>query len=149
MMHMHHDLAQPSSLPCACTTLRKATRVVSRLYDEALSGSGMTATQLAILRSLGRTGTAPLSRLAEAMVMDRTTLYRALAPMTAAGWIDIATAARGRAKTAALTATGRAAMDAAASGWEAAQGRFVGEFGAEKWMALHAVLGDILALSSL
>jgi len=146
---MQHDEESPSRLPCACTTLRKATRVVSRLYDDALAECGVTATQLAILRSLDRTGPAPLSRLAETMVMDRTTLYRALAPLAATGWVAVAPPVRGRSKVAELTAAGRSAMGRAASGWEAAQHRFISEFGAEKWMALHAVLTDVIALSSL
>jgi hypothetical protein len=56
-------------LPCACTTLRKAARAVSRIYDEAVAAAGMNVTQLAILRAIGRAGDggAPLSRLAESL----------------------------------------------------------------------------------
>src|SRR5216684_3529384 len=54
-MHMHHK-ATAIDLPCACTTLRKATRAVSRIYDDSLASVGMNVTQLAILRAIGRAG---------------------------------------------------------------------------------------------
>jgi hypothetical protein len=76
-------------LPCACTTLRKAARAISRIYDEALAGAGINVTQLAILRAIGRAGDdgAPLSRLAENLVMDNTSLYRGLGPLIRSRWI--------------------------------------------------------------
>lgn len=139
-MHMHHDDPVPTDLPCACTTLRKASRAVGRLYDATLAASGINANQLAILRALARTGPTPLSRLAEAMVMDRTSLYRALVPMTRAGWVSIVAGPSGRAKHGSLTDEGRRLMDAAAGQWEAAQLAFVGAFGNKEWAALYAML---------
>jgi hypothetical protein len=41
-------------LPCACTTLRKATRALSRIYDDALAAVGMNVTQLAMAESRTR-----------------------------------------------------------------------------------------------
>jgi len=78
MMHMHHDLLAG---PCACTALRKAGRAVSRAYDEALAAHGMSTAQFAILRHVARGAPLALSRLAEQLVMDRTSLYRAVAPL--------------------------------------------------------------------
>ena len=87
MMHMHHE--HPVAATCACTALRKASRAVTRLYDEALDNSGMTIVQFSILRNLEREGPRPLMQLADLMVMERTTLYRALVPLEHAGWITI------------------------------------------------------------
>ena len=106
-------------MPCACTSLRKAARAVSRLYDEAMVGSGLTTTQLAILRSLNRTGTTPLSRLADSLVMDRTSLYRALPPLLGQGLMTVRDADKGRSKLADLTDAGREALAIAAPSWEA------------------------------
>jgi DNA-binding MarR family transcriptional regulator len=148
MMHMHHDSVDPVTLPCACTALRKASRAVGRLYDASLAPTGLNANQLAILRALGRGGPTPLSRLADAMVMDRTSLYRALRPMTADGWVAITDAPTGRTKVVALTDDGRAVMDGAAGRWEAAQSAFVGALGADEWRALHAILGGVIATAA-
>jgi len=105
---------------------------VGRAYDSALAGTGLTANQLAILRSLARTGPQPLSRLAEAMVMDRTSLYRALTPLQRAGQVSVDAAGVGRTRIARLTP----------------EGRRVGDFGPAEWSAMAESLRDIIALAS-
>ena len=121
--------------PCACMALRKATRAVSRFYDEALAPAGVTITQFSVLRTIARLGDPPLSRLAEALVMDRTSLYRTLQPMIRVGWIAVE-AGKGRNKLAVLRPPGRAQMDRAAARWEAAQETFLQRFGADAWRAV-------------
>lgn len=142
-MHMHQSTL---SGPCACTTLRKAARAVGRVYDEALAGRGMTTAQFAILRHVARGGSVPLSRLADSLVMDRTSLYRALAPVEARGWVAVA-AGPGKAKLASLTPEGRAALDNAEGDWEAVQTRIIGTMGAENWAGLEAGLKALTALA--
>jgi DNA-binding MarR family transcriptional regulator len=146
-MHMHHA-ASAIDLPCACTTLRKATRAVSRIYDDALAAAGMNVTQLAILRAIGRAGDggAPLSRLAESLVMDKTSLYRGLGPLIRSGWVVVTQAGKGRTKLVRLTTKGRRVTDAAAEPWEAAQSRVVEAFGVKRWAALHASIADLAAV---
>lgn len=120
---------------------------MSRFYDEAIGAAGLTTNQFSILRTLAREGDMPLSRLAEQMVMDRTSLYRTLGPLTRAGHVVIADGDRGRAKLAGITAGGRAAMEAAREHWEAAQGRIVGTFGAEGWAALEQTLKGLTRIA--
>jgi DNA-binding MarR family transcriptional regulator len=146
-MHMHH-IATVIDLPCACTTLRKATRAVSRIYDDSLAAVGMNVTQLAILRAIGRAGDggAPLSRLAESLIMDKTSLYRGLGPLIRSGWVAVTQAGEGRTKLVRLTAKGRRVTDAAAAPWEAAQSRVVEAFGVERWAALHESIADLAAV---
>lgn len=143
MMHMH----QTNSAACACTTLRKASRAVTRLYDERLASHGMTTTQFAILRNLARAdGELPLSRLADRLVMDRTSLYRTLTPVARAGWVTIEDAG-GRAKLARLTDAGRAAMAGAESDWEAAQAHLLGEIDRDEWQAMIGTLDRLIEAS--
>ena len=141
---MHHEL-DPITMPCASTSLRSAARAVSRGYDAALGGGGITINQFAILRRIARAGELPLSRLAERLVMDRTSLYRALEPMTRAGWIRLDPAPRGRARIARLTPQGVAIMNAGAPAWEEEQTALITAFGSERWRALHAELRDLIA----
>jgi DNA-binding MarR family transcriptional regulator len=143
-MHMHHDTF---SGPCACTTLRKAARAVGRVYDDALAEAGMTTAQFAILRHVSRGEPLPLSRLADGLVMDRTSLYRALAPIEARGWVAVS-AGIGRTKLASLTPAGRAAMDGAEAGWAGVQRRIVGTMGPEAWAGLEAGLKALTDLAS-
>lgn len=141
-MCMHHSAAL--ALPCACTTLRKASRAVSRAYDAALAPAGVTSAQFAVLGTLARTGQLPLSRLAEQLVMDRTSLYRALTPMRDAGWLQVE-AGRGRAKLVALGDEGRRVLQAATPRWEAAQRGVVERLGVERWETLQEGLAALTA----
>lgn len=140
-MHMHQ------TSPCLCTTLRKASRAITRIYDEHLAGSGMTTTQFAILRNLAREGDMSLSRLAELLVMDRTSLYRTIDPIERHGWVAIAPAPQGRAKIARLTQAGQAALDGALGAWEAAQTSMAGAIGTPALSALEAQLSQLVAVS--
>jgi DNA-binding MarR family transcriptional regulator len=142
-MRMHHD---SSPGPCVCTTLRKAARAVGRVYDEALAEAGMTTAQYAILRHIWRGEPAPLSRLADGLVMDRTSLYRALAPLEARGWVSIS-AGQGKTKLASLTPEGRAALERAEGDWEAAQARLVGAMGEDAWAGLNTALSSLTGLA--
>lgn len=143
MMYMH----QTDSAACACTTLRKASRAVTRLYDERLASHGMTTTQFAILRNLARAdGELPLSRLADRLVMDRTSLYRTMTPVTRAGWATIEDAG-GRAKLARLTDAGRTAMAGAESDWEAAQAHLLGEIDRDEWQTMIGTLDRLIEAS--
>jgi DNA-binding MarR family transcriptional regulator len=146
-MRMHHE-ATAIDLPCACTTLRKATRALSRIYDDALAAVGMNVTQLAILRVIGRVGDSgvPLSRLAESLVMDKTSLYRGLGPLIRSGWVVVKQAGKGRTKLVRLTTKGRRVTDAAAEPWEAAQSKVLEAFGVERWAALHQSIADLAAV---
>jgi DNA-binding MarR family transcriptional regulator len=146
-MYMHHA-ATAVDLPCACTTLRKATRAVSRIYDDALAAVGMNVTQLAILRAIGRAGDGgvPLSPLAESLVMDNTSLYRGLGPLIRSGWVTVTQAGKGRTKLVRLTTEGRGVTAAAAEPWEAAQSKVVEAFGVERWAALHGSIADLAAV---
>ncbi len=137
-----------ASLPCACTALRKVSRAVTRVYDDRLAAHGMTTTQFAVLRNLAREGRMPLSRLADLLVMERTTLYRALAPIARKGWVTVTPADRGHAKDVALAPAGRAAMDAAEPDWRAVQDDLVGAMGAPEWQALEASLRALTAFAT-
>jgi DNA-binding MarR family transcriptional regulator len=141
---MHH-LSDPGQLsPCVCTALRKASRAVTRVYDEEMEGAAMSVAQFSILRHLARHGDLPLSRLAESLVMDRTTLYRALGPIGRHGWVTIA-AGNGRARVAALSDVGRQAMADAAPGWERAQTVLLERFGADEWREMERALGRVVS----
>ena len=144
-MHMHRN-SRAGPCACACTTLRKAARAVARVYDDALAEAGMTTAQFAILRHIAREQPVPLSRLADSLVMDRTSLYRALAPIEGKGWVKIAPGA-GKAKLATLTPKGRAAMKGAESDWAAVQNRIVGTMGAEAWAGLETGLRALTSLA--
>src|ERR1700732_1549614 len=116
--------------PCACTTLRRATRAVTAAYDAALAPSGLRVTQFSVLRTLARLGPLPVTRLAVEVALDRSTMGRNLDPLERRGLGRIKVGAvdpRGR--VARLAAAGERAIEAARPYWRAAQERIC-DFGA-------------------
>jgi len=63
---------------CNCLALRQAARHVSQIYDAHLALVGLRTTQYSILAKLKRLGPLSINELANSMVMDRTTLGRAI-----------------------------------------------------------------------
>lgn len=63
---------------CACDQLRRVTRGVTQVYDNAIGTSGLRITQLPIFVGLASEGDLPLTVLADALALDRTTLTRNL-----------------------------------------------------------------------
>jgi len=126
---------------CSCAHLRKATRVVTQMYDAALAPVDLKATQFTLLATLARSGGLPLTRLAEILVMDRTTLTRNLKPLVAKGLIETESESDQRVRKISLTGEGRAAFEQAMPAWEAVQRRFVDAFGAQRWSGFVDDLG--------
>ncbi len=83
------DLEKLLSL-CHCAVLRKASRRISHTYDTALAPSGLKTTQFSLLAAISQTEDAPLTmkELAEAMVMDRSTLGHNLRPLERDGFVE-------------------------------------------------------------
>jgi len=114
------------------------------MYDEALRDTGMSIVQFSILRNLSRHGRQPLMRLADLLVMERTTLYRALTPLERDGWI-LVSGGKGRAKYAVLTPRGRQALSAATGAWENAQRKLLGAVGTKEWTTLEGSLARLVS----
>lgn len=117
--------------------------MLGRYYDSGISPVGVNITQLAVLRCIARRSGEPLVRVAEEMEMDRTSLYRAIAPMIREGWIVSADATHSRFRTAKVTSKGRQLLTNANKRWEGVQQNVIGKFGQEKYQALLAELNRL------
>jgi DNA-binding MarR family transcriptional regulator len=70
--------------------VRRVSRAITRMYDEALRPLGLQATQLTLLNAVTMCGDgATMPRLADILAMDQTTLSRNLRPLEKSGWIRI------------------------------------------------------------
>ncbi len=114
---------------CACFSLRKATRMVTQLYDEALKPAGIRATQFMVLAATSSTGPISVNRLADRIVMDRTTLTRNLKPLERDGLIVVRPGDDLRVREVSLTAKGRKTLDRAYPLWERVQERLRRQLG--------------------
>lgn len=145
-MHMHHDSLSVESLNCACNALRKASRAVTRFYDEVMEDTGLSLAQFAVLWNIARREPLPLMDLAHILVMDRTTLYRALKPLEREGWMLLEDGL-GRAKAARLTDKGHEVVRNSRDAWQNAQKRLIERFGVDRWSSTEAALQDLVKIS--
>jgi DNA-binding MarR family transcriptional regulator len=123
-------------IPCACTSVRRLARLLARTYDSALARSGMNVTQLAVLRAIERHSGESLSRVADDLVMDRTTLYRALAVLRKCGWIELGEGVDARSRCAYIRPDGHKALLRAHPAWTATQVALIEKFGVSRWQRL-------------
>lgn len=121
---------------CTCQNLRQATRVVTQYYEQVLEPTGLKITQVPVLAAAATMGPIPMSQLAEALVMDRTTLTRNLQPLERAGLVKVAPGADRRARMVSATKAGMDALDAALPLWKQAQADMVESLGRFKWGVL-------------
>jgi DNA-binding MarR family transcriptional regulator len=134
-------------LPCACNALRRGGRALSRLYDEALAETGLKVTQYSLLATLARSGPAPLTALADELVMDRTTLSRNLIPLERAGLVALEPGQDRRTRCAHLTEEGRRRLAEARPSWLAAQEQVTERFGRDRLKSLIAELTAIVSVA--
>jgi DNA-binding MarR family transcriptional regulator len=123
------DLCTKVIALCACNQLRKASRELTRHYDAALAQSGLAATQLPILVTLGSKGELPITILADVLSLDRTTLTRNLKILEDRSLVQIvAHEDDARVHLAALTSEGARVLGEALERWEEVQTRIEREF---------------------
>ncbi len=110
--------------PCACTTLRRATRAVTAAYDKALEPAGLRITQFSVLRTLKRHGPMPVTKLASRVALDRSTMGRNLDPLERRGLVRLEIGDTDqRERIAHLTQAGEMAIEAALPRWRETQDR--------------------------
>jgi DNA-binding MarR family transcriptional regulator len=130
-------------LPCACQDLRRATRVVTRIYDQELAKAGIEITQFGLLTALDLTGEANQKRLSAGFAMDSTTLTRTLRLMLKQGWIRVRRGKDKRERLFSLTRAGRRQLATARPFWQAAQRRLRKELGDAGWTGMKQAVSQI------
>ncbi len=123
---------QSSITTCNCFAIRQAARFVSQLYERHYARAGITAAQFSLLVYIAEVGKAGMAEMAEAMVMDRTTLVRALKPLQRDGYVVSEPEGKGSRKLLlALSVIGQQKLSEAVECWHTAQAEYVELVGAE------------------
>jgi DNA-binding MarR family transcriptional regulator len=139
-------LARKATRDCVCANLRRATRAVTKLYDDALRPAGLKVTQFSLLGSVAGLGSATLSELAKEMVVDRTTLTRNLEILEARGLVASEEGADRRERQLRLTEEGDAALTAAYPLWQAAQNKVMELACPTNWNAAAPALRKLASI---
>ena len=136
--------SNPGDLGCTCYRLRQTVRLVSRTYDLFLAPCGISIGQFGMLATLIAMEGESISKLAEVLQMERTTLTRNLTPLQKLGYVSIEQGADKRARSLKLTKAGKKALTTAKPLWRAAQRSLEKQLGKAEVSRLNVALDDTL-----
>lgn len=131
---------------CTCANLRKAARSVTKSFDDALRPFELRATQFTLLATLSDSQKKPITQLADALGMDRTTLTRNLQPLERRKLIRIESEKDLRVKNVSITKEGVQLFEDALPEWEKVQLMISGKLGQKRWAGF---IKDLSATTSI
>jgi len=131
---------------CNCFAVRQAARQVTRQYERYFAQAELTSAQFSILVALSEEGRMTMLDLAKVLVMDRTTLLRAMKPLQRADLLrSAASDADPRQLVFSLSPAGERKLKQAMPLWAKAQEEFEAGMGAREATRLR---GALLALAN-
>ena len=139
----------PHDLHCACANLRRASRVITQLYDDALRESGLRSTQFTLLQVLSLKGELTQGDLGQLLAIDSTTLTRTMGGLRARGWIRSRAGDDRRERHWSLTPAGRRKLMQTRPSWEAVQKRVRARVGTRRLASIFDDLAAIVAAASI
>jgi DNA-binding MarR family transcriptional regulator len=131
---------------CVSYNLRKASRIVSKVYAREMRASPIRGPQFSLMMQISRRENARISELAREVGADRTTMTRNLEQLEKKGFIRVVQGKDLRTKAVQITPRGKAALERSISHWQKAQARVVKTLGDDRWQRM---LSDLSVLSTL
>lgn len=128
---------------CICGKMRRASRLLTNIYDEFLVPTGLKVTQFGLLRRIQRLDQASAAKLSALMQIDKTTLARNLKVLERRNLIEHSEGEDRRVKVINLTAEGASALEAAELKWKEAQEAVAARLGQKR---LDRLFEDLAAL---
>ena len=141
------ELSRYEVLKCTeCTgfNLKRASRLVQNLFDEAFRPVGLEGTQYTVLGHAFVYGPISLTKLADLMHVDRTTLARNLAPLEKRGFVEIKPGSDRRAKFINITSKGKEVLSEALPLWKETQKKIKTAVGLENWESMISNLTGLV-----
>lgn len=139
----------PRDLGCACANLRRAARVITQLYDDALRNAGLRSTQFTLLQVLSLKGELTQGDLGQFLAIDSTTLTRTMGGLRARGWIRSRPGDDRRERHWSLTPAGLRKVMQTRPLWEAVQQRVRTRVGKKRLASMFDDLAAIVAVASI
>jgi DNA-binding MarR family transcriptional regulator len=121
------ELPKPGSAGCTCRRLRRMARLVTQLYDEALSAHDLTIAQFGLMSTIAEHYTKrgrdiSIGSLANMVGLDPTTLNRNLSTLQRDKLVEVRPDKKDRrVRAIALTLAGRQRLKKAVPAWRGAQ----------------------------
>lgn len=140
----------PMDKPQGCTNLklRQLMRRVAQHYDAEVGKTGLKGTQYSLLSYVVKLGPIRAVDLAQAIRVTTSTLSRNLQPLVAAGLLAVLPGADARSRLITATDEGHKKRTEAQRKWRVAQEGLNSILGAQRVVALHALIDESLELLS-
>jgi len=129
------DPAFEIATQCLASRVRHLERTVSRIYEDALRGTGITGPQLAMLVAVQLAGPTTAAFVGRRLNLEKSTVSRNLARLTAAGLIETDGGLR-------ITPRGAATIRDCHPLWRRAQQRLRAALGARELQLVDALTHD-------
>lgn len=128
---------------CALFDLHRASRVLTTLYNAHLRETGMTMALFTLLRNIAALSPAGVSQIADAMLMDRTSVTRLIDPLIKSGYLTSEPGLEDRrVRNISITPAGLEALERSRGAWQAAQQELFDIIGADQWMVMRRALRE-------
>lgn len=134
-------IADTTATSCIATRVRQLSRIITRVYDDAMRPLGITASQFTLLTQLASRDGITAVEIGGDLDIEKSTLSRNLKRMLALHLITMDPPAGRRGRGLHLTAKGQAVIKEAYPIWLSAQQRSVAAMGPETRATLDGLLG--------
>ncbi|OCO99102.1 MULTISPECIES: MarR family winged helix-turn-helix transcriptional regulator [unclassified Ensifer] len=125
---------------CYCALLRKATRRVTSLYDDALQPVGINLAQFSLLRHIERGEPISMTELGRKIELERSTVSRNVKVLEGMGLVTTASGKDQREAVVELTENGRRILAEGAPLWQGAQDQIEARLGTDAAAQLKELL---------
>lgn len=136
------DIAETTAGACLATRVRQLSRIITRVYDDAMRPLGITASQYTLLAQLAARDSITAVEIGRELDIEKSTLSRNLKRLLALGHIIMDPPAGRRGRGLHLTPKGQAILKDAFPIWQDAQTRAVSAMGAESRNVLDGLLNQ-------
>lgn len=134
------DIAETTANACLATRVRQLSRIVTRVYDDAMRPLGITASQYTLLAQLAARDAITAVEIGHELDIEKSTLSRNLKRLLALGHINMDPPAGRRGRGLHLTPKGQVVLKDAFPIWQDAQKRAFTVMGAESRNTLDNLL---------
>lgn len=144
----HKTKATPAEMAdlvsqCALFDVNRLSRLLTGLYNAKMKDVPLSISQYTLVVNIEALVRARVTEVANAMLMDRTSVTRLIEPLIARGLLKIEQGEEDRrVRNLTVTAKGRNALRASEQAWQDAQQAFYEAIGVEQWKLLRKTLRD-------
>jgi DNA-binding MarR family transcriptional regulator len=135
-------IAEMTAEACLATRVRQLSRIITRVYDDAMRPLGITASQYTLLAQLAARDSITAVEIGHELDIEKSTLSRNLKRLLALGHINMDPPAGRRGRGLHLTGKGQAVLRDAFPIWQDAQKRTIGVIGADSRPVLDGLLSQ-------